>query len=374
MDRKPKLRVLTAMMLIVSILLTGCAGSQPTEPPTEPPQPAAAPTEAPTEAPTQAPAEAPTEVPAEPEVYLTRNPLTGEVIDSLHTGRTFAVVFNNVRAALPQHGIGQVDILYEFLAEGGVTRCVGLFSDVSKAEAIGSIRSARRYFISLAQAYDAVFVHAGGSVEALETIASMGYQDIDGIKGYANKYFYRDQARRKAGYALEHTLFTTGENLVACAESRGYELERPDGVNYGLYFDEEAAVSGQSAQNITITYGIGDKQTFLDYDEAAGTYFARQHNREWVDGSTDTQLSFKNVMVLYASTAYQDDGYLLSIRLTGEGRGYYACGGQMIPITWQRDGEEGMFFYFLEDGTPLTLNVGKTYVSVVPEGSSVSAQ
>ena len=46
----------------------------------------------------------------------------------------------------------------------------------------------------------------------------------------------------------------------------------------------------------------------------------------------------------------------------------------MIPITWQRDGEEGMFFYFLEDGTPLTLNVGKTYVSVVPEGSSVSAQ
>ena len=369
MNRKSKLHVLTALALVLGILLAGCGDTQPTEPPTDAPE-TAAPTEVPTEAPTLAPTEAPTEA----EEDLTRNPLTGEVIDTLHTGRTFAVVFNNVKAALPQHGISQADMLFEFLAEGGVTRCVGLFSNIGDVEEIGSIRSARRYFISLAQAYDAVLVHAGGSDEALKYIQDSGYNDIDGIKGYANSSFYRDQNRLSSGYKLEHTLFTTGANLLSCAQGRGYALERPDGVNYGLRFDEAVQLAGESAAQITITYGIGEKQTFLDYDGASGQYLAREHGGAWVDGNTDAQLAFENVLVLYAATSYQDDNYLLNINLTGSGRGYFACGGQVVPITWQRSGEDGMFFFTLDDGSPVTLQVGQTYVSVVPEGSSVDCE
>ncbi|MBQ7800696.1 MAG: DUF3048 domain-containing protein [Oscillospiraceae bacterium] len=369
MNRKSKLHVLTALALVLGILLAGCGDTQPTEPPTDAPE-TAAPTEVPTEAPTLAPTEAPTEA----EEDLTRNPLTGEVIDTLHTGRTFAVVFNNVKAALPQHGISQADMLFEFLAEGGVTRCVGLFSNIGDVEEIGSIRSARRYFISLAQAYDAILVHAGGSDEALEYIKDSGFNDIDGIKGYANSSFYRNQARLSAGYKLEHTLFTTGGKLLSCAEGRGHALERPDGVNYGLYFDENVQLTGDAANSITITYGIGNKQTFLDYNADAGVYLARQHGGAWVDGNTDAQLAFENVLVLYAATSYQDDNYLLSIDLTGSGKGYFACGGKIVPITWQRSGEDGMFFFSLEDGSPVTLQVGQTYVSVVPAGTGVDCE
>ena len=284
------------------------------------------------------------------------------------------MVFNNAKPAIPQHGISQADILFEFLAEGGVTRCIGLFSDISDVEVLGSIRSARRYFISLSQAFDAVFVHAGGSNEALEFIEVHGYQDIDGIKGYANQTFYRDQDRRDAGYAYEHTLFTNGQNLIACAQERGYALERPDGVNYGLIFDDVVTLEGEAANEITVTYSIGNKVTTLTYDDASGQYLSRQYKQEWIDGATGEQLRYDNVMVLYADTSYQEDGYLLNIRLTGTGTGYYACGGQIVPITWQRDGEDGMFFFYMEDGSPVTFLAGKTYVSVVPTGSDVSVK
>ena len=79
-------------------------------------------------------------------------------------------------------------------------------------------------------------------------------------------------------------------------------------------------------------------------------------------------------MVLYADTSYQDDHYLLTINLTGSGTGYFACGGKMVPINWQRSGESDMFFFTYEDGTPVTLEVGSTYVSVVPAGSDVSCE
>ena len=93
-----------------------------------------------------------------------------------------------------------------------------------------------------------------------------------------------------------------------------------------------------------------------------------------MDGEAGTQLGFENVLVLYAATDYTADLYTLSINLTGQGSGYFACGGKIVPITWQRSGEDGMFFYYLADGTPLTLKVGKTYVSVVPQGSDVSCE
>jgi hypothetical protein len=114
-----------------------------------------------TEAPTTVP---PTTVPptTEPAV-LYRNPLTGEPLDAPLTNRPFAVVINNIRAAQPLHGIGEADMLFEIVAEGGgsITRCLALYGDPAGVEKIGSVRSARTYLINLARAYDAIFVHAG---------------------------------------------------------------------------------------------------------------------------------------------------------------------------------------------------------------------
>ena len=148
-------RTLVHFMAILLLAMCGCSApvdetlpatvptDAPTNPPTNPP------TTPPTDAPTDSPTEPPTEAPTEPPV-LYRNPLTGEPIDELITDRPVCVVFNNSRAAMPQHGVGQADILYETLIEGE-TRCMGVFYNFAAAtQPLGSIRSARRDFIRLA--------------------------------------------------------------------------------------------------------------------------------------------------------------------------------------------------------------------------------
>ena len=86
----------------------------------------------------------------EPEpVYPYTNPLTGEgLMEDISGKRPIAVMFNNLEKALPQLGVGQADVIYESVAEGGITRMMGLFQDIQGAGDLGSIRSARDYYVT----------------------------------------------------------------------------------------------------------------------------------------------------------------------------------------------------------------------------------
>ena len=104
------------------------------------------------------------------------NPLTGETVsEDASELRPYCVMINNHPAARPAIGLSQASIVYEALAEGGLTRMMAIFTDVDEIT-IGSIRSARPYFISMAQAYDAVYVHAGGSEQAYSDIKTLGIE------------------------------------------------------------------------------------------------------------------------------------------------------------------------------------------------------
>ena len=104
----------------------------------------------------------------EPEpVYPYHNPLTGEGLEEDISGqRPFAVMLNNLSKALPQLGVSQADVIYEIVAEGGITRMLAVFQDIEGVGDLGSVRSARDYYVSLACGHDAISVHAGGSPQA----------------------------------------------------------------------------------------------------------------------------------------------------------------------------------------------------------------
>ena len=314
----------------------------------------------------------PTTVPTEPPVIYT-NPLTGEVVEEVSEKRPFAVIFNNIKAAMPQHGIIAADVLCETLVEG-TTRCLGICSDITNVKTFGSIRSARPYFISLAQSFDAVFVHAGGSTEAYSILASNGWDHIDGVKGNgASNYYYRDQDRRNQGYSLEHTMFIKPEDVIAYAEKMGCTLEREGGVEYGWTFAKKNKVSGDKAKNITLWFTTSGyisnyvKSTTFAYNKKAGVYYASQYNSPWIDKNVDKQLSFRNVLILRTEIVNQNDksGHW-TIPLIGSGTGYYAIGGKITEIQWSRASESDPLSFTLADGTPLTLGVGKTYIGIIP--------
>lgn len=297
--------------------------------------------------------------------------LSGVPVGELTNLRPYAAMINNISVALPQCGISEADIIYEVLAEGDITRMLAIFSDISNAGSLGSMRSIRPYYLELALSYDSIVVHAGGSDQAYEDIASKGVDNIDGVRGeYGANVFYRDSSRLSAGY--EHALFTTAELVLEYTPIIGIRKEHstPD-YSYGLSFTENGTPeSGYSAQEVDVSFS-GLKHTYFTYDSNAGLYYAKQYGSDYIDGNTGEKVGFTNLIVLYAETKVLDDAGRREVTLTGSGSGHFSCGGQAVDITWSRSGNGGTFYYYTGDGSVLELGAGTTYIAIVPTGSEI---
>lgn len=372
------------LLLALMMLLTAC--SQPAEP-SQPSQPTSSSTQ---ESSTTAESSEPTGTTGQTETSLPedttaaqipldyQNPLNGQPLAEPYVGRPVAVMLNNIKQAMPQHGVSQADILYEVLAEGGITRCLGIFSDISAVAKLGSIRSARKYFVELSQGYSALYAHFGGSDEALQYIRNQKVPSLNGMEG--EQYFYRDTDRLNSGYSSEHTWFTAGQRLLDYAEARKYATAYSEAPNYNMTFDDGKVIVGEKGEKIVVYFNQGGKpgsytkSTTLTYDAATKTYFAAQHGGAYIDGNTKETIAFRNVVVLRTSTSTQSDGSHLTIKTTGTGTGYFACNGQLVPIKWSRASVNDPFTYTLENGNPVTFGVGSTYVAVIPTNATFNYQ
>ncbi len=361
-----------ALFFAVCLLLCGCRADTPyVQPTATPTNPSTQPSPPP---PTQpAPTDPEPTEPTEPTEPAYRHPITGEALDAPFTARCVAVVINNIQHAQPLYGIGQADILYEAMAEGGgsITRCVAVFSDVGAVEKIGSIRSARTYLIDVARVHNAIFVHCGGSPYAAEELAETGYDAIN--QKYNGKYFYRDQYRLDAGYAREHTLFTTGQDLLDCIAAKGYSMEQTYDPAFLPTFSEDATPDGVSGKQISVRFNTsGGKTTRMTYHSDDGFYYGEQQWGDRIEPFADETLGetvpFRNVFLLYVAISSPNGRHIFT-QQTGEGDGYFACGGKIVPIKWHRASLDEPFTFTLTDGTPLVQGIGKTYVAILPIGS-----
>ncbi len=357
-----------ALALVLVLLLCGCGGNKEQASAQTPPETqAAAPAE--TTAATE-PATEPTTVPTEPPVY--HNPLNGEIIDAPFTGRVYANTVSNLQENLPHVGVTQADILIEtYVNRSNVVRCLALFTDIESVEAIGSTRSTRPIFNDIAQHYDLILSHAGGSDTALNDAADRGIDNfnIDAWAVQSTGASYRDKEHKRS---YENTLYGIGTGIKNYAASQGYamELER----DYGLSFVEDGTpAEGQDASQvgITLVFGQARKDTLMKYDAELGKYVWNQYGKEMKDLLTEEVEAFTNVIVMYAPIE-TTDLYHRADFLAG-GNGYYANGGKMIPITWTCDGDDQPFRFFTEAGEPLNIGVGNTYLAIAAENTVVNA-
>ena len=358
-------------LLLACLLLCACGTpAEPTETTTVPTTEAttAPTTEATTQPPTTETTEPPTTAPTEPPVIY-RNPLNGEVLDAPYEGRVFAVTINNIEPAMPNNGVGQADIYFEMFCNDYATRGLALFSNVTEVPSIGSIRSTRYNFTDLALAYDLIVCHASATDTVL---ADMRKSGIDNMLADV-PIGYRDQVRYKTlGYSWEHCLFATGQSLWDAAAERGFDLAVSD-KDYGMTFAEEAIPEGgQAAAEIEIvfTHKGRTKTTTMKYDQESATYIYNQFGEEMVDGNSGEPEGFRNVIVILAPT--ENQGVYHVADLYGSGEGYFACGGQIVPILWTHENETDPFTFTLTDGTPLVQGVGSTFVAIAPTGSPVN--
>ncbi len=353
-----------SFLLALTLLLCLCACTTRPEQTQESPEPSADVTNGPKTSPKPTATPKPTPTPVVETEPPYRDFFTGEGLDKPDYTRPFAVMINNINVAQPQCGIGDADIIYEVLAEGGITRMMAIFSNIKDAGKIGSMRSIRTYYVDIAMSYGAVAVHAGYSQQAYQRIVSNGVNNIDGVTGsYSSKTFYRDPDRMYAG--LEHSMFTSGERLYDCAEGLEYPLTVGEDYETGLNFVKDGTPEkGSSAEKIEVDFS-GYKSSKLTYHEDTGLYTMVQHGSDYVDGNNDESVTFTNVIVLSAATSVIDSAGRLDVTLTGEGTGWYANGGKVVEIKWSREGLTDHFVYTLTDGTPLEIGVGKSYIAII---------
>jgi hypothetical protein len=355
--RRNKTGLAIAGTLLLAALVGGCGGHAKTEPPLpdnaiESPAPAA------TE---------PTPVPA-PIVYLA--PLTGEVISEeqnavIANRKPLAVMIDNIVEATPQAGIGDADVVYEALVEGGVTRYMAVFHSKTP-EAIEPVRSARTPFLNWALEYDALYVHVGsaeldGPADAGAQIWQWGVHDMD----LGTQPFDYDYVRDKNRLA-PHNVLISAAGMWQKAEAIGFggggsAASWPFTILEGLR-------PGEQAPGFTVRFGSFSPNFAArwDWDPAVLRYVRSQFGRPQDDAATGQRLAFANVVVQYADAYVADGNGHVLIDNIGEGRAQVFSNGQLVNATWRKVDRNARTELVDAEGNPIPLLAGPTWIEVVP--------
>ncbi len=302
-------------------------------------------------------------VESEPEPVVYINPLTGE--DDLEKGedtrRPVAVMIGNCNDGRKvQTGVGKADIIYETEAEGGETRLMAVFQDVTDIDRIGSVRSARYAYIDLAMGHNAIYIHCGCD----PTYAKPHLDDIDHI-GDESDY----GKRFKNGRPSWHTLYATKDKLWSSIEKK-FKTENKSNDPWQSFASEDETVSlaGGVANSVKVPYSGASKSTFT-YDSSTGLYTRIANGIKVNDYITGEATKVKNVIIMLTSITSYPDGEHRKIDLSS-GEGYYITNGTYAPIKWSKGSSKSALKFTNADGSALEMNVGNTWVCIASASRS----
>jgi hypothetical protein len=303
------------------------------------------------------------------------------------THRPIGIMVENHSEARPQSGISSADVVYEVVAEGGITRFLTVFYCKS-AEEVGPIRSARTYFLDFISEYGAepLYVHVGGAntpgpADALSQIETYGWAGLNDMNQFSIGFptFWRDYDRLGHTAATEHTMYSTTEKLLQfAATSRKLKVEDENGVSWTkgfvqYTFKDEAIVSQRPAsQKIHLEFWTTDPAYAIDwtYDPTANIYKRNNGGVAHIDRNTGKQLTTKNIVILTMVQTHADDGYAddqhLLYKTKGSGKANIFMDGKQITGTWRKDSRTARTLLFDSAGSVIKLNRGTIWFEILP--------
>ncbi len=294
--------------------------------------------------------------------------LTGEwLLEEETKNRPFAIMFGNTVDALPQYGIGEADVLYECLVEGGLTRLMGIYDNYNDAPKYGSVRSCRLYYAHIAKEYDAIYAHFGQASIAKSFLNSDAIDNLNGLEGVVGNLMYYRSSDRSA----PHNVFATPDGIAAAIEKKGYRTTYADGYTGHFLFaegEEPVVLDGQNAYAMQTPYP--NSKTWFEYDEKSGMYKRFHYKREHVDGENGDQLAYKNVIFQFIPGRVIDKKGRMEFDTVGSGKAIYFTGGKCENITWKKDNLESPSLFYDENGEQLVMNQGKTSICIIKADSA----
>lgn len=293
----------------------------------------------------------------EPQEETFTLPLTGLQTNDQDTyeSRPVAVVVNNDPKARPQTGLNEADVIFEVLAEGNITRYLAIFQS-EKPETVGPVRSARPYFIDLANGYDAFFVAHGYSPEAKMMLDSGAIDHINGI-AYDGTLFQRASFRK-----APHNSYITYENIAKGAEENGHSLVKTVPPLLFLSEEEMDGIQGDSAAEATVRYSSSYSVTY-SYDEAANEYTRWIGSEQMADYETNEPKTLANILIIEANHRILDDVGRKEIDLASGGNAILLQNGKVRQLQWAN--ENGRIVPKTSEGA-VGFVPGQTWIHIVP--------
>ena len=275
----------------------------------------------------------------------------------------FAVMVENAADARPQIGLDRADVVYEALAEGGISRFLALYI-TRDADTIGPVRSTRHYFVYTAAEFNATLVHVGASPIGYAALSATGIRNVNESWGDAGIW-------RSASRYAPHDAFTSTADASAAADAKG----PPGGGSWGplLFKSPGSGTASPAAWSINIDYPVASYQVAYSYDADANLYYRYMEGAGHRDGATGELLTATNVVVQFVPDEVIDREGRLDLAQTGVGRALYFVDGTVTEGSWTKADYGSQTFFWDTAGNKIRLNPGgTTWIQLVPAQARVT--
>jgi hypothetical protein len=282
--------------------------------------------------------------------------ITGLECDG-HDRRPIAVMFASDPVARPLYGLSKADIVFEMpVTPDGVTRMMAVFQ-CEYPDEMGSIRSARDAFITLAASIQSIFVHWGGEKNALEKLDEGIIDNIDALK-YEKTVFYR-----RAQILPPHNGFTDMKRILDVSEDLEYDFNN----SFGGYPHKEN-IGPKNLGNLTKTIFIDYNAPYdvrWTYNEKEGYYVRDRGRKTEIDGANGDQITADVVILMDAKSKALNIDYL-DVDIGGEGDARIYQGGIVISGTWVKDRSDifSKLYFYDKKGDEVEFLPGKIWVEI----------
>ncbi len=306
--------------------------------------------------------------------------------------RPLGVMIENHTDARPQSGLSSSDVLYEAVAEGGITRFLAIFY-CQDAKPIGPIRSARIYFLETLQEYGKypLYSHVGGAnspgpADALGEIRQLGWDQYNDLNqfGVPFPYYYRDY-ERLPNVATEHTMYSsTGKLWEFAKKNRKLTNVDDKGKAWNTGFTpwkfQDDAKAEERGNVGKISFGFWERfpdfNVVWQYNKESNSYKRVNGGKPHMDKDTGKQLTAKNIVVVLAKESVANDGYEkgqhLLYEIIGTGNGYLFQNGNAAKITWKKKDPETRMRFYDQTGKEMSFVRGQIFVEITPKDNTVT--
>lgn len=230
-------------------------------------------------------------------------------------------------------------IVYEFEAEGGITRLMAIYANNDKISKIGPIRSIREVLIEPLTEFNAFLITSGGNANNLELLNSNIILNINASE--ESRFFWRDQKK----YA-PHNLYTSSDLFSLAIRDKNLSQFKP---SFQAWLYKDTKIEDINVINrISIDYSDENYLVNWQYNLKNNNYIRFINETEQKDALNQETISAANVIIQNNDKSC-----------------YLLIDGHVISCKWYKNSELNRTIYQDLKEKELALNRGTTWIELI---------